>query len=79
MTGIYFNTDWQVEMFKRGKGNRHDTSYALISIYKVFLIFSVRYVVGTYWNQQHKSIHSMSMCFHHMIFKTHSQLLLLFK
>ena len=40
MTGIYFNTDWQVEMFKRGKGNRHDTSYALISIYSFPYIFS---------------------------------------
>ena len=44
----YFSTDWQFDMFKRGKANGHDT--CLVYISKNVSLISVTYVVGTHWN-----------------------------
>ena len=43
---MYFSTDCQFEMFKRGKANVHYTCLVNISKYVSFI--SVTYVVGTY-------------------------------
>ena len=39
MSGRYYNTDWQFEMFKRDEDNRHDTGFKCKFQY-CFLIFS---------------------------------------
>ena len=41
-------TDWQFEMFNRGKANGHDT--CLVYISKYISLISVTYDVGTLWN-----------------------------
>ena len=46
----YFSTDWQFEMFKRGKANVHDTCLVYIYISKYVSFISVTYVSGTHWN-----------------------------
>ena len=42
----YYNTDWQFEMFKRGKDNGHATGFKC-KLQNSFLI-SVTYVVGAH-------------------------------
>ena len=43
----YFNTDWQFQIFKRGKANVYDTC----SVYfKIRFLILVTYVVGAHWN-----------------------------
>ena len=44
----YYNTDWQFEMFKRGK--KMDMILGLSVNLNLVSLFSVTYVVGTHWN-----------------------------
>ena len=44
----YFNTNWQLAMFKRGKANGHDS--CLVYISKLDSLISLTYVVSTHWN-----------------------------
>ena len=48
VTGFLVSTDWQFEMFKRGKANGHDT--CLVYISKYVSLISVANVDGTHWN-----------------------------
>ena len=46
-SGRYFNTNWQLQIFKRGKANGYDTC----SVYfKIRFLILVTYVVGAHWN-----------------------------
>ena len=54
VTGILVSTDWQFEMFKRGKANGHDT--CLVYISKYVSLISVANVDGTHWNCLNEAI-----------------------
>ena len=54
-----FSTDWQFDMFKRGKDNGHGT-WKMDFFYS---LFSVAYVVGTHWNCLYEAI---PMCTYNM-------------
>ena len=61
----YFNTDWQLELFKRRKDNGHDT-WESVNFKIVFLIFSNIYAVGTHWYCLKEAI---PMCTYNMHFQ----------